>query len=198
MLSQWRGYADDGFGFAIGFNEDSLASCAVANRLKLQQVVYEEADQLPIFRERFFPVRDAIRDVVPKVPAATSTGWQGAQDQFRAVLSSPAAIVGAFMLGLGDVSYTMKNPAFREENETRLTLAVPQNYAECEFHISGRKLVPHYAIHFSSTTPSMSIDRIVLGPRNPTPLDVVKAFLNKYGFTTTKVSYSNASYRGVI
>ncbi|MDA5627041.1 DUF2971 domain-containing protein [Agrobacterium sp. ST15.16.055] len=198
MLSQWRGYADDGFGFAIGFNDDSLASCAAANTLKLQQVAYSEAEQLEIFRTRFFPEKEAIRDVISKIPVATSTGWQGAQDQFRAVISSPAAVVGAFMLALIDLSYRMKNPAFREENETRLTRAVPQNYAECEFHTSGKKLVPHYAIHFSSTTPSMSIDRIVLGPRNPTPLDVAKAFLSKYGFTTTDVSRSSASYRGVI
>ena len=198
MLSQWRGYADDGCGFAVGFNEQTLKGAAQEELGKLIDVVYDREDQLDIVRERFPPVIDAIKKGAFIMPTVLGSDSKRDYDKAQSRSIHASVTLSNLMLRLVDIMYELKNPAFHEENESRLVVEVSRAYDECEFHRSGRKLVPHRTVNFASVDPAISIERIVIGPRNPTPPDIIGAFLRKHEFYQTDISLSTATYRAPI
>ena len=96
--------------------------------------------------------------------------------------------------------YTSKNPAFREEHEWRLLSFVIGDKeageipSYCDFRASGDRIVPYVTLPLAEVG-TRAIDHILLGPKNQTPLEVVRALLAKYGMVGVNVERSKASYR---
>jgi hypothetical protein len=93
VLSQWRAYADDGRGFAIGFSP------------KLMQI---PAKSLRVLYDENAHVQELIGNLKHTYEVEKSTGFKYG-DEFQSHL---------FIMGLDLCAY--KNPAFREEKEIRL------------------------------------------------------------------------------
>lgn len=197
MLSQWRGYADDGCGFAIGFNEDALRQID-PDRGKLLEVIYDPVKQHQTVLARLQPDFEVLRQGIQSVFLDLAAKNLSSRERFASVFKGERLASGYFWMSLIDILYQLKNPAFREENETRLVAYTNRDYPACEFHRSGRKMVPYRTMEFSSVEPAISIDEIVIGPRNPTHSDVIRAFLNKHGFNGTDITLSTATYRASI
>lgn len=199
MLSQWRGYADDGCGFAIGFSEEAFR-CVNRDKGGLFDVIYEKEMQLEIVRERVKNnlelLRSGIRTIPSEIPKSeASKKAVNTKNRFRSLFSGPRVSLSIFFLSLIDIMYVLKNPSFREETETRFITNMNREYPGCEFHRSGRKLVPHRVMEFSSVKPALVIEKVVLGPGNPTPPDIVAAFLRENGFGDAEIFMSAATYR---
>jgi hypothetical protein len=64
LLSQWRGYASDGAGYAIGFDQDQLTKEAdepnVEHPVSLVQILYNSTEQ----RDQLFPKLDALHEAI--------------------------------------------------------------------------------------------------------------------------------------
>jgi hypothetical protein len=182
ILSQWRAYADDGAGFALGF--DPLAfgvhqmqvpqlSAEADRTVGMTKVVYDDSKLEDIFS----PFFDAL--VAGQVP----------------VDGAVIIIRGIMML--------FKNPAYREESEWRIiyspTVAESANneiqvfgkYQEMFFRQTKYGIFPYFKLPFKIP----AIKEIVLGPKNRTPLELVKLWLLKHGHVGAEVKKSRASYR---
>jgi Protein of unknown function (DUF2971) len=189
VLSQWRAYADDGRGFAIGFSPTQMQVPA-----KPLRVLYDEDAQM----------RELIGNLKHTYEVEKSTGFTYG-DQFRSHF---------FYLGLDLCAY--KNPAFREEKEIRLAHFCGMDRAskkivplgardpdgerlseplKTHFRISNAVLVPYVIVDYSNNGTMAPIKEVVLGPRNENAELNIDVFLNSIGFRDVTVRRSNVPYR---
>jgi hypothetical protein len=107
-LSQWRAYADDGVGYALGFPTDQPfhVKGRPSIHAKLLRVFYEREAQEALARKALAPILDALE----ACPASADPG----RAMFRALV---AVLVSVVPLGIA-----MKNGGFQEESEWRLVV----------------------------------------------------------------------------
>lgn len=177
LLSQWRGYADDGRGFAIGFsksyfeNEFIPANQSQEPPITLEEVVYEdiEANESDFLNEIFEILMKAVQSKNDKK------------------IDNIIKLIRR--------RYTIKNDAFKEESEWRLLtffLNKPGN-DHVEYRPSGNQLTPYLPLDLSNH--SKAISAVVIGPKNVTPKSIVEKFLSKCRFENVEVTNSRATYR---
>lgn len=145
QLSQWRAYADDGLGFAIGFRFTELEQLAgtVGWCFGPDRVVYEKERQIELLRE-------AIDDGFAEHEGEMIEFWDGLLDQH---------------------SITFKDAAFSEEAEWRMTSIIvaepgtePDEFLEVPtplFRSTKYGIAPYVQLGF----PASAIVEIVIGPR---------------------------------
>ncbi|MET0792791.1 MAG: DUF2971 domain-containing protein [Polyangiaceae bacterium] len=93
QLSQWRAYANDGLGYAIGLRSGAHWSTGFTRPVTLERVVYDEEEQDTL-------LEPLLREAVAEVDKT------GGDD--------------VFLRGFWEVLAIIKNPAFAEEKEWRL------------------------------------------------------------------------------
>lgn len=190
VLSQWRAYATDGKGFAIGFHAQTLQRMAVRP-----------------FRVEYRPEAQVaeICAFVRRVHAQYGGVERHSDSPFEEECETLAIDLAAF-----------KNPAFSEEDEIRLVHALvlestgasarlidPGGFAfgkssepvAVEFHLSKGIPVAHVDLDFSASEPKNMIRALVLGPRCEASTNSISIFLETVGLTGVKVTKSTASYR---
>lgn len=176
LLSQWRGYADDGMGFAIGFNRETLEDNLIhpfehVGWVALQKVLYgyNESELL------------AANYIEPQI----QRGNMGV----------------AWARSMAYHAYRTKSPAFEEENEWRLASVLPdydidsehqENYRKLQFRGRRNQLVPYIPI--SIDLESEVISEVIIGPKNLSDEQAIKWFLKSHGFES-EIHRSVASYR---
>lgn len=125
LLSQWRGYAGEGGGYCVVFDEEALDNLVEAER--------RISPGLTILK----------KDIHYAGEAAAET---------------PAAAGDVL-----DLAAFVKSEVFREENETRITLAVPQGGARpIRFRDAAEMLIPYVEI-FSGRR-QLPITEVIVGP----------------------------------
>lgn len=212
-LGQWRGYADDGSGVAIGFHIHAFDAINVN-----QILYYMNLDTMAAINPHFQKVMygaDAIDYVITEFKSIFDDSVQLIQpSRFAGLLqqSIPKAIM---------VSPFLKNDGFREEQEWRLVYSLREDEimqgklddignapnkssdvfcAEKFGYIEkGKDLVSH--IEYTNAMIGNAISEIVLGPKCKLSENEVYAFLITSGlfpckdFCSVKVSKSASSYR---
>lgn len=191
LLSQWRGYADDGRGFAIGFSPKLMEMPA-----KKLRVLYDEEAQ----------IRELSGNLKHTFEYEKSIGFKF-DDQFQ---------THWFNIGLDLVAY--KNPAFSAEKEIRLAhvsgLAphgksfkfIPLGARDQEgnrlsspspinFRISNGAVVPYVALDYTNQGSNSPIKEVVLGPRNENTETNIELFLSSVGVNDVVVRRSIVPYR---
>lgn len=185
MLSQWRGYADDGRGFSIGFAKDDIIKLLQNDEvsgldLKLREVIYdpekidETADQ----------VLSKIKDAINMRADYAKYGV----DLFYLML-------GIFIeISIHD-SFLLKNQSFKEEDEWRLTYIKKHNKIDdrSTYRVNIDRIIPYISLSLNKL--EKCIYEVYIGPKNITPPQIVEAFLLSKKFRNAKVYKSSASYR---
>jgi hypothetical protein len=190
VLSQWRAYADDGCGFAIGFNAKQMQMPAKALR-----VLYDEDAQL----------QELVGNLKHTHDYEKSIGFKF-DDNFRSHL---------FNIGLDLCAY--KHPAFREEKEIRrahVSGLVPQEKSikivalgaldqdgnrlsepmEIHFRTSRGILIPYVALDYSNRGQQSPVKEIILGPKNKNAELNIEIFLNTVGMKDVTLRRSAVPY----
>jgi hypothetical protein len=98
--------------------------------------------------------------------------------------------------------YSLKNPAFAEEREWRLVSNVLRRsddneigqLSRMDFRSLTDRLIPFRRIPLEELGQA-AITEIILGPRNVTPEQIVRALLERHGWIGVAVRRSTASYR---
>ena len=198
MLSQWRGYAEDATGVSIGFNMEAFESVAAIDcdrdwPLRLQKVVYEEEDQLILLNDRFEPIEDLVGRGAAFQDLLASEPDKGTIEEHRASRNRNDLLISKELVGLTDLLYTIKNPAFAEELEWRFVREIDGGYRNVDFRTRGDRIVPYQALELPADRQSV-IDHVFVGPRNPTPAKVISQFLNAHHMNCP-VYPSTATYR---
>jgi hypothetical protein len=191
MLSQWRAYAQDGEGFAIGFSPKLIEMPA-----KQLRVLYDENDQIQELLDNFMHIYEVEK----------SFGFKYGE-KFQGHL---------FHIGLDLCAY--KNPAFREEREIRLTHVcgmVPAGKSikivalgaisqsgerlsdalETRFRVRKSVIIPYVVADYTNKGAVNPIKEVVLGPQNENDPVNVDIFLNTMGVSEVAVRKSTAPYR---
>lgn len=193
LLSQWRAYAMDGTGIAIGFTDHGLPRAAHlphcnANpelSVGIYEVVYDEANQ-----------QAAIDSTLEKFMDRMNTE-DGAE--------RGEALPGAVYI-LGGTSVLFKNPAFAEEREWRLVhtplitdgpggIRVDSAISQLRHRVSGGRIVPYFEYDFSSKLDDDLIAEVVIGPKCPVTQYDLEMFLQVNGIRNAQIKRSSASYR---
>lgn len=145
-LSQWRGYAKDGFGFAIGFETNKLKKILDKKLISFGKICYNSAKQTKRYRE-------VINRIYEFCDASCPTGMTQSEkliaaDETRAVIASVAA--------------GYKHSTFAAENEWRMHFYPRDN--QIKIRVSGTKLIPYVEVDISSEDDESPIACIGLGP----------------------------------
>lgn len=187
-LSQWRAYAQDGEGVAIGFDEDKLGlgsgmpiwhAAGGVHSIKLNEIEYIDTHELQ--RE--------IKSIIFK---------KGVQyiNNVNHLLEITAKI--------NHLSMTVKNLAFEEEKEKRIiykalimtdkenrTIQAFPSIGDVKYRISNGYLTSYFDFKFNSNV----IKEIILGPKNKFSQYDIETFLSINGLTKANVGRSTATYR---
>jgi len=197
LLSQWRGYAEDGAGFAIGFDGEFLFDRAIKERpychMLLRQVEY-------LRKRQYKGVRHLIANMF-----RTAEKRKGQADYDE---EARKAVLWA-TIRLWQNASESKNPAFVEEKEWRLVLLAEldehgsvmerslPSHSKLAFRTSGLRIIPYCEFDFSTNVvaPRNPIKRIVLGPKNYARArkDELNLFLMQSGFRVDDIANSKAS-----
>jgi hypothetical protein len=188
VLSQWRAYADDASGFAIGFSPKLMQMPA-----KPLRVLYDEDAQ----------TSELVGNLKHTYEVEKSSGFKYGE-QFQ-----------KHMFGIGMDLCAYKNPSFKEEREIRFAhlcgmvgskkiIALGARGSngkplsdQLETHFRMRKgvIVPYVVIDYSRNGTVEAIKEVVLGPKNENDEDNVETYLNTIGISNVIVRRSKVPYR---
>lgn len=197
LLSQWRGYAQDGNGIAIGFSMDCLKSFQHKYYAKFGRIIYKEVQQKAFLKR--------LNDMYfPKVSN-------------RIALGVIADFFGKYKL---EIPF-YKNPSFEEEHEWRVVVAddkgSPKSYqknlshaiGKCSFSkvkysTDGKKLISYIEVDFSRIKREF-VREIHIGPKSSVSKQDIVDFLSYNDYyelgesysekSPIKIEYSKSTYR---
>lgn len=187
LLSQWRAYANDGYGVAIGFNSDYFKE---NNMIKTSKVLYNESYQ----EEQIDLILKPLDDLDYNIDINSL--------KFEQVCKN-------IIIEINNLSAKSKNELFEEEQEVRLIhnpkiiddrenkeFIFKDNLSEMKFRSVCGNIIPYFELKFEKEikdTPA--ILEIIKGPKNKFIDKEVKIFLSLNGFYTVDIKNSKSSYR---
>jgi len=195
ILSQWRGYADDGKGVSIGFNRQCLFSPPVSPILvppTLEDVIYDRGKQIEILQDWYnrikanFETFNALHDRQLDVAEIG-----GSLDYSRNLTK---ANLHRSLLQIHErETFLMKSSGFKEEEEVRMILMENMGSDVVEYRSVGNKVIPY--VPYKLPKNSKRINKVILGPKNSTPIPVVESMLKRHGLGDIEVVPSAIPYR---
>lgn len=197
VLSQWRGYAANGEGVAIGFDEKALKAA-----IKTENAKYPEESKIKITiskikyqsKNSILKIENIARDLDKKIREIYGNNHG---DYIEIKISQEISD------SISKIGTKVKNSAFEEESESRLHVIIYKDKTapgtrmkfgsglDMKFRSRGAEIVPYFIFPITKDC----IREIILGPRNRTPEPVIRAALEKYGFQNVNIRRSAATYR---
>ena len=198
LLSQWRGYGADGAGVSIGFNKSCIEALAVprnsaaSRELYFQKMRYELVPETSKVQQLYETIKATFLSML-----GAPLGEMSPESMTELVV---ATLPGRESLKLFSEllrhAYFTKSKAFSEEQEWRLLTYYEHLVvgSECDYRATVDKLIPYVNIPFNMTGHDPILE-VVLGPKNKTPISVMKDYLSDSGFYQVTVTKSQCSYR---
>ncbi len=203
LLSQWRGYADDGQGFSIGFSKEYLEK--LCKKLTAQdlwvfmaKVLYEPEEHQKSLEPTYKEILTLVKSSGLKRPMKNKlVPWT--KDEMETQNTAHLASMRKLFVNLTNTMssrYILKNKAFHEEAEWRIVSHLVRDHDEANvsFRAVGNRLIPYHEIQLG-TLEGSSITEVYVGPKNITPNFVIEKMLKQNGFVDVVVKRSAASYR---
>lgn len=204
LLSQWRAYADDGTGVSIGFDRKQLAVLVTKGEqslkgMQLSKVKYADYTQEEFPSGKIISLIEEIEDERNSILQAVDGEGFGSKVRALHFNKDLKNLTFDKLAELTVDQFFLKQPFFSEEQEWRLIICTPQSsqisqLPNLQFKSQKDKIVPYLPFP-KKALPSQIIKEVVLGPKNKTPIEVVKIFLKEKGFEDVKVKRSKGSYR---
>lgn len=205
LLSQWRGYADDGYGFSIGFSRQYLEKMGKSQPKEkagfaLHEVKYTSADHEALVKPTYEEVRKLLTDDDSTSPLLTGLFALGNKNSNSAKTTNAKQMaLQLHVFSLLPKLFALKAHAFHEEKEWRLVSPlyngkfVMNASNDCGYFERRDRLVPFRT--FPLHPEQAAITRVILGPRNRTPPSVVALMLEGAGFKNVQIFLSDATYQ---
>lgn len=189
LLSQWRAYADDGFGVSIFFDESAF------NKVSLSELPERLVDST-FYSDIIYCQEEqevASKTLVDRtVNAINKISGNNRKDAYKTL---PIREFWDIKANIELQSFFSKNPAFSEEKELRFIKLVELDklkYKEnLRFRVTGGTIASYFELEFSKP----SIKRVILGPKCKADDNTIRLFLDANGFEHVEVLKSKASYR---
>ena len=217
-LSQWRGYADNGKGFCIGFSKNQLKKyCDNSNGvLRLEKVTYlEEEGILKVIEDEAHDILYSLKGMRKWIVDKMTHDDDNPDTDGLIGFNFDGGLESVFTDSLKYKSY-----AFHEEREWRMFLSKqayknpdwicsktnkklggPAGFSETVdflknkicFHATEDDLIPYYPIKFDEFLKS-PVTSVYLGPKNKVRMADIELFLRQYGYEKTVVKSSKITY----
>jgi hypothetical protein len=144
VLSQWRAYASNCGGFAVGFDPEKLIALyatrpETAGCVDWFKIIYQEAEQTSL-------IEQAIRALL---------------DAFET--SKPEKVIDSVPFTFSRMYLSFKHPVFYQEEEWRLVY-MAQSPHFVDIRVSGGQLLPFAALKFQNPNERPPYTNIVYGP----------------------------------
>lgn len=189
LLSQWRGYADDSFGVSIVFDiswmvqprSSYVSECLQGNiEVGTFKLGYEDI----IYNTDFF--KEQIIKIIEQSATKSS------------------------IVLLKELATSLKNPCFKEENETRIIYTPSNSFQEeqnsfiddavkkmsdLKYRIKDRQIIPYYEFDFNTKNNSLVVPEVIFGSKCCLNEQDIRIFLDTNGFQDTKIIKSNSTYQ---
>ncbi|MBL4903973.1 MAG: DUF2971 domain-containing protein [Desulfocapsa sp.] len=195
LLSQWRGYANDGHGIAIGFQSDLFFDILKISS-KSQGV-------------SCVPPRDCVVTTHKIGTEKIIYNINSTMEMISTTLADGGNLAHTAIL-VKELASTIKHDSFAEEREIRITYT-PENNLQSEpnefidmplkkiskikYRVSSNQIIPFYEFNFSSECNSLLMPEIILGPKCKLVKNDLNAFLKHNGFESTHITHSESPYR---
>lgn len=199
LLSQWRGYADDGKGLSIGFRSEyfralsAIRSARNEPSFSLTKLVYDEDQQMEAAKQHMQQLRPLIDQGACKSRSGGLMSFydhdpkkqEKIDEDFRSTIFSAMFRIFEF-----------KSPAFKEEREWRLIRLAARSTIDSprQFRACGPRIIPYNEVELEQLSVE-PVACVTLGPKHDTPVHVVTQLLESNGFSGATVQRSSASYR---
>ena len=207
LLSQWRGYAGNATGVAIGFSKEYLERLANGERSEdnagciLRQVEYDpsahEARVEPTYRKVTQLFEDGTLKAGQRLGLIQIGGLTGQERVAAEIANRQQELVKVIpsLLSLLLPLFLLKSPAFREEQEWRvLSMLTTDGEDACSHRFVNNSIVPYLTVKLVELERGPIVE-VILGPKHDTPPGIVKNFLKMNGYDDVTVKKSEASYR---
>ncbi|WP_409309844.1 DUF2971 domain-containing protein [Pectobacterium sp. B1J-3] len=188
ILSQWRAYAQDGEGVAIGFDEEcfDLKTGMIAFRTDVKESM--KINEIEYINDNDIKLR--IQKILNE-DGNVNKSWT----------------INKLVVNLTSLAATTKSPAFKEEKEKRIIykplmlfgevkgfkeidLSLEHGY-KIKHRISNGYLTSYFEFQFKTE----SIKEIILGPKNKFSQYDMGVFMHSNKLGKTKIKQSKATYR---
>lgn len=186
QLSQWRGYADDGNGFCVGFRAKDLNTLP-SHLLKVEYNIDKQ--------------KQLIENAIRKITKQLATGFD-----FKSAL---------WIVELFELFSMMKNKSFKEESEFRLVRAIfvdaenggrlydiskqdntyKDGIKDIDFRLDRMVPTPFVDVDYSAQNTINPIKRVIIGPKNKSRIMDIELFLATLGLSNVAIKKSDSSYR---
>lgn len=185
-LGQWRAYANQGQGVAIGFNLENLIKSAQLSPLALST----KATKVEYGKEAILPYAKELLTVMSEIDQKTTVEfWSDPEMLFQ----DSSAYAKEFQKAIETFStncYNIKNPSFLLEKETRITQETVFTASSfSKFFAREGRIVPYYDVEI---TPEC-IDCVVAGPQ----LEVSKHDISRVLSSWSGDLFSTNIYRSI-
>jgi hypothetical protein len=205
LLSQWRGFAADATGVAIGFSTEYLNWLSGQTRgpgeskFYLEKVEYEPSAHESSVAPTYLKVKQLIADGAFKMPGRRGVLLDNRTDkeveQEDAIIQSANSQLAVELLALFSQLFRLKAYAFREEREWRLlSYLVKGGEDHCSHRVVHDRIIPYRKIELVGLE-RHPIAEVILGPKHGTPTKLVEDFLKQHRYGGVGVKRSEASYR---
>lgn len=202
-LSQWRGYADDGRGYSIGFSKSYLEELSQEGtnkepRFRLDRVLYNQAEHEAELRPIFDEILIRIKNGELRMPSFRGLASAVSEAEKNRRLTEYKKSMGTLMLRFIPAFpkvHILKSMAFAEEAEWRLISYLSKSSdSDVSFNVSCDRIIPYRDFELKSLGAN-PIDVIYVGPKNITPDFVIERLLAKNKLANVIIKHSSATYR---
>ena len=153
LLSQWRGYADNGVGVSLGLNFNDLLPLIEKQGFSILKCEYSNSIQMRI-------IDDLLEIFLKDISKTGKRLNPDKTDKYETCHSE-------FMQRFIGIAPTLKHPSFKEEREWRLiSKPIPYNDPHLEFRGGSSMLIPYCNMELCKSGSILNIEEIVVGP-NP-------------------------------
>ena len=172
VLSQWRSYADDGKGVAIGIDVNRLLKLDT-ELLVGKDIIYDDKEQMKLLEQK--KLDDSLDDFIEELEMVL-------QGENETEIYSKVRKVASYIL---NEAIICKNPAFEEEREFRI-LCFPTKaskksiVSEIKFRSNNEQILPYREIDFDGYAHEI-IQNITIGPKSVLDDRNLGLFLKKHG-----------------
>ncbi len=179
-VSQWISYADDGYGLAIGFDEDRIKSISNNNFITYQKISYANEEDI----QEFIP--DIYKNLINHLSNNALDMMDKAMGQIKNIYPSGIAC---------------KTKHYASENETRLiyrynpddSIVLPDDWEIKKRHVYAKRNMINTYIPLKF--PKNIIRKIVIGPKYQKNYFEMEMALEVLGFTNVIIEESTSGYR---
>lgn len=205
LLSQWRGYADDGQGFSIGFSKSYLQELSGGKSsdafFHLKKVIYDPEKQKAALEKPL----EKIKAIIESENFSDVRGfWVNNEEKTKKLILNNWQSFNKIGSIIYPIVYTLKNLAFKEESEWRLIAHLIKDYStfkenrpliDTRFRVARNRLIPYREVSLVKISEKKRITDVYIGPKNNTPDQEVERFLYLNGHSGVTIHRSSASYR---